>query len=82
MAIESLEEELEDVKLAERRAKAAELQKKVIERAVKLTNDARKQYGNLIKSVLIFGSVAKEIIDRFKQFSQKILREKNFVEEE
>lgn len=60
MVIESLEDELEDVELAKKEEQEqAELQKKVIEKVVKFTNEARKQYGNLIKSVLIFGSAAK-----------------------
>ncbi|MEM5829830.1 MAG: nucleotidyltransferase domain-containing protein [Candidatus Aenigmatarchaeota archaeon] len=60
MVIENLEEELEDVELAKKEEQEqAELQRKVIEKTVKFTNEARKQYGNLIKAVAIFGSAAK-----------------------
>ncbi|MEM7814383.1 MAG: nucleotidyltransferase domain-containing protein [Candidatus Aenigmatarchaeota archaeon] len=60
MDIKNLEDELEDVELAKKEdQEQAELQRKVIEKVVKFTNEARKQYGNLIKSVLIFGSVVK-----------------------
>lgn len=60
MVIENLEKELEDVELASKEEQEQEeLRKKIIEKVVKFTNEARKQYGNLIKSVLIFGSVVK-----------------------
>jgi predicted nucleotidyltransferase len=40
-------------------AKKDEARKEVIEKVVKFTNAARQQYGNVIKSVLIFGSAAR-----------------------
>ncbi|MEM5766473.1 MAG: nucleotidyltransferase domain-containing protein [Candidatus Aenigmatarchaeota archaeon] len=65
MTIENLEEELEDVELARKEdQEQAELQKKFIEKVVKFANEARKQYGNLIKSVVIFGSVAKGVMKK------------------
>jgi predicted nucleotidyltransferase len=60
MPIENLEEELEDVELAKKEEQEQEeIRRKVIEKVVKFTNEIRKQYGNIIKSVLIFGSAAK-----------------------
>jgi predicted nucleotidyltransferase len=60
MVIENLEEELEDVELAKKEEQEQEeIRRKVIEKVVKFTNEIRKQYGNIIKSVLIFGSAAK-----------------------
>jgi predicted nucleotidyltransferase len=60
MVIENLEEELEDVELAKKEEQEQEeIKRKVIEKVVKFTNEIRKQYGNIIKSVLIFGSAAK-----------------------
>jgi predicted nucleotidyltransferase len=60
MIIENLEEELEDVELAKREEQEQEeIRRKVMEKVVKFTNEIRKQYGNIIKSVLIFGSAAR-----------------------
>ncbi len=62
MPFENLEEELEDVELAKKQVQqqAPQItQKEVIEKIVKFTNSIRKQYGELIKSVLIFGSAVK-----------------------
>ena len=59
MPIEKLEKELEDVHLA-KKVDQKELQKKlpddIYAKLVKFTTEARKQYGELVKSVLIFGS--------------------------
>jgi predicted nucleotidyltransferase len=60
MTIEKLEDELEDVHLAKKEEQ--ELKgppKEIYAKIVKFTDEARKQYGNIIKSVLIFGSAAK-----------------------
>lgn len=59
-----LEKELEDVKLVKKeKLKEEKLEEKtpkeIFEKVVKFTNAAREQYGNVIKSVLIFGSAAK-----------------------
>lgn len=63
MPIEKLEEELEDVALAKKekeKKKAVEGPPgKIYAKVVKFTNEARKQYGDLIKSVLIFGSAVR-----------------------
>ena len=62
MPFETLEEELEDVELAKKQLQqqAPQInQKDVIEKVIKFTNTIRKQYGELIKSVLIFGSSVK-----------------------
>ncbi|MBI2542652.1 MAG: nucleotidyltransferase domain-containing protein [Candidatus Aenigmarchaeota archaeon] len=61
MPFENLEEELEDVELVKKELKPVQHtdQKEVIEKAIQFTNSARQQYGELIKSVLIFGSAAK-----------------------
>ncbi|MBI2084507.1 MAG: nucleotidyltransferase domain-containing protein [Candidatus Aenigmarchaeota archaeon] len=64
MSFDRLEQELEDVELAKKQAQqkphpALADQKEVIEKVVNYTNAIRKQYGELIKSVLIFGSVVK-----------------------
>lgn len=61
MKLEELEEELEDVELAKKeeqekkRLQDTEIYKKV----VKFANEARKHYGDLIKSILIFGSLVR-----------------------
>jgi predicted nucleotidyltransferase len=58
--LENLEDELEEVELVKKEEQEQEeIRRKVIEKVVKFTNEIRKQYGNLIKSVLIFGSAAK-----------------------
>ena len=61
MVIE-LEKELEDVHLAKKPKKEEKLAgppQEIFEKVVKFTNESRKQYGNVIKCVLIFGSAAK-----------------------
>ena len=55
--IENLEKELENTKLVEE--EKTKTPKEVYEKVVKFTNAARKQFGGIIKSVLIFGSAAK-----------------------
>jgi len=62
MPFETLEEELEDTELVKKELKQQAPhadQKDAIEKVIKFTNTARKQYGELIKSVLIFGSSVK-----------------------
>ncbi len=61
MPFETLEEELEDTELVKKETQQAPPtnQKEIIEKVVKFTNTIRKQYGELIKSVLIFGSAVK-----------------------
>lgn len=62
MPFETLEEELEDTDLVkkEMQKQAPQVnQKDAIEKVIKFTNTARKQYGELIKSVLVFGSAVK-----------------------
>lgn len=65
MVIEKLEEELEDVHLVKRPKKEEALQEapkvktEIMAKVVKFTNEARKQYGDLIKSVLVFGSAVR-----------------------
>jgi predicted nucleotidyltransferase len=59
MVIEKLEEELEDVELAKREEQEVKPREEIFAKVVKFTNEARKQYGDIIKSVLIFGSAAK-----------------------
>lgn len=61
MVIE-LEKELEDVHLAKKPKKEEKLpgpSQEIFEKVVKFTNESRKHYGNVIKSVVIFGSAAK-----------------------
>ncbi|MEM5801922.1 MAG: nucleotidyltransferase domain-containing protein [Candidatus Aenigmatarchaeota archaeon] len=59
MDIENLEKELEDVKLAKKEKEEIKVPSDVIAKVVKFTNDARKQYGDIVKSVVIFGSAVK-----------------------
>lgn len=63
MLFEKLEEELEDVHLAKKQKHQKDSdslnKEEVVQKIVKFTNEARKQYGDLIKSVLIFGSVVR-----------------------
>jgi len=60
MPFENLEEELEEVHLAKKEEQEEiKTPKEIYAKVVKFTNEARKQYGNIIKSVLIFGSAAK-----------------------
>lgn len=57
-----LEKELEDVHLAKKPVKQEKQvgpPQEIFEKIVKFTNEARRQYGNVIKSVVIFGSAAK-----------------------
>lgn len=58
MAIEKLEEELEE-ELVKKEKKEVIDKKEIAARVVKFTNEARKHYGELIKSVLIFGSAVR-----------------------
>lgn len=60
MIIEKLEDELEDVHLAKKEEQETRgPPKEIYAKIVKFTNEARRQYGSIIKSVLIFGSAAK-----------------------
>lgn len=65
MPLEDLEEELEKTQLVEKeetyeeKPKAPVSKKEIIQKVIKFTNIARKQYGDLIKSVLIFGSAVR-----------------------
>jgi len=64
----ALEQELEDTGLVKMKkggksktktSETSESQKKMMEKVVKFTNIARRQYGDAVKSVLIFGSAAR-----------------------
>jgi predicted nucleotidyltransferase len=57
MKIEELEKELKRVEFIEK--KEEKVSEEVYSKVVKFTNEARKQYGELIKSVLIFGSAVR-----------------------
>jgi predicted nucleotidyltransferase len=59
MVLEKLEEELEDIQLAKKKEELKGPPPEIYSKIVKFTNEARKQYGDIIKSVLIFGSAAK-----------------------
>ncbi len=59
MPLEKLEEELEDVHLAKKEQDETKPKKEITAKVVQFTNEARKQYGELIKSVLIFGSAVR-----------------------
>jgi len=60
MPLKKLEKELEDVELAKKEEQEeSKTPRELFEKVVKFTNEARKQYGNIIKSVLIFGSAVK-----------------------
>ncbi len=65
MTFDTLEQELEDVELAKKQVSQTKSQpqlvdqKEIIEKVVQYTNTIRKQYGELIKSALIFGSAVK-----------------------
>ncbi len=61
MAIEKLEEELEEPKKEE---KETFDKKEIAAKVVKFTQEARKQYGELIKSVLIFGSAVRGTLQK------------------
>ncbi|MEM5815119.1 MAG: nucleotidyltransferase domain-containing protein [Candidatus Aenigmatarchaeota archaeon] len=56
--IDNLEKELRDIKLVEKN-EMEERRKELIEKSVKFMNEIRKRFGEVVKSVLIFGSVAK-----------------------
>jgi len=56
--IENLEKELEDTKLV-KKDEIEERKKVLIEKSVKFMNEIRKRFGEIVKSVLIFGSVAR-----------------------
>lgn len=56
--IENLEKELEDTKLV-KKDELEERKKTLIEKSVKFMNEIRRKFGEIIKSVLIFGSVAR-----------------------
>jgi predicted nucleotidyltransferase len=58
MTIEKLEAELEDDQVKNDNKEVIE-KKEIASRVVKFTNDARHHYGELIKSVLIFGSAVR-----------------------
>ncbi|MEM5836714.1 MAG: nucleotidyltransferase domain-containing protein [Candidatus Aenigmatarchaeota archaeon] len=59
MPLDELEKELE-VELVEKKEEGEEKpSEEVIEKVVKFANEARKQYGNVVKSILIFGSAAR-----------------------
>ena len=59
MPLEKLEEELEDTELVKKEKKEeVTTPKEIFAKVVRFTNEARKQYGDIIKSVLIFGSAA------------------------
>ncbi|MEM5883216.1 MAG: nucleotidyltransferase domain-containing protein [Candidatus Aenigmatarchaeota archaeon] len=58
--IEKLENELEETQFVEKEEKEEiKTPKEIYSKVVAFTNEARRQYGDLIKSVLIFGSAAK-----------------------
>jgi len=61
MSLEKLEKELEEVQLVKKPQTTAqeEAKREMLTKAVRFTNEARKQYGELIKSVLIFGSIVR-----------------------
>ncbi|MBI2545372.1 MAG: nucleotidyltransferase domain-containing protein [Candidatus Aenigmarchaeota archaeon] len=62
MVFEKLEQDLEDTELVKKENKDNTINsanKETIEKAVAFTNSLRKQYGELVKSVLIFGSSVK-----------------------
>lgn len=58
MAIEKLEEELEEELVTKDKREVVD-KKEIASRVVKFTNGARRHYGELIKSVLIFGSAVR-----------------------
>jgi predicted nucleotidyltransferase len=65
MPIEKLEDELEETELVDKEEAAKQRgiktgpPKEIYQKVVEFTNIARKRYGDLIKSVLIFGSAAR-----------------------
>jgi len=56
--IENLEKELEDTRLVKKN-EIEERKKILIEKSVKFMNEIRKRFGEIVKSVLIFGSAAR-----------------------
>jgi predicted nucleotidyltransferase len=63
MVLEKLEEELEETNLVKKEdvytKKPEKRKEEIYAKVVKFANKARKQYGDLIKSVLIFGSIVR-----------------------
>jgi predicted nucleotidyltransferase len=59
MELENLAEELEKIKLAKEKEEEPSIPKEIIEKIVSFANEARKNYGELIKSVVVFGSVVR-----------------------
>jgi predicted nucleotidyltransferase len=59
MAFEKLAEELEELQLTEKQKEESKIKPEIMSKVVKFTTEVRKQYGDLIKSVLIFGSVVR-----------------------
>ncbi len=61
MVFDKLEEELKDTSIIKPNIKSDSFMNKeeVMKRVVKFTNEARKQYGDVIKSVLLFGSIVR-----------------------
>lgn len=65
MPLESLEDELEEVSLVKKKEVDKPVEemkgpnKEVMAKVIKFTNEARKQYSDLIKTVLIFGSAVR-----------------------
>jgi predicted nucleotidyltransferase len=57
MELENLAEELEKIKLIE--GEKPSIPKEIIEKIVSFANEARKNYGELIKSIVVFGSVVR-----------------------
>jgi len=56
--IENLEKELEDTKLV-KKDEVEERKKVLIEKSVKFMNEIRKRFGEIVKSVVIFGSIVR-----------------------
>jgi len=56
--IEGLERELEDTRLV-KKDEVEERKKLLIEKSIRFMNEIRKKFGEVVKSVLIFGSVAR-----------------------
>lgn len=54
MALEEIEKELENVKIVRE-----DIKKELYSKVVKFANEARKRFGDIVKSVLIFGSYVK-----------------------
>jgi predicted nucleotidyltransferase len=59
MELENLAEELEKIKLTKEKEEEPSIPKEIIEKIVSFANEARKNYGELIKSVVVFGSVVR-----------------------